>query len=143
MFNLTIPGLESIDAAARKLLESFPERRVFAFRGEMGVGKTTFIKALCRALDVRDITSSPSFGLIHEYMTEGGSSVYHFDLYRIESVEEVFDIGYEEYVYSGQYCFLEWPELVEPILPDDTLHLLIRTIEGGARELIEIGKGPS
>jgi tRNA threonylcarbamoyladenosine biosynthesis protein TsaE len=138
MFRLEIPSPENLDSAARKLLDAFPESRIFAFYGEMGAGKTTFIKALCRILRVRDVTSSPSFGLIHEYISESGDSVYHFDFYRIETLEELFDIGYEEYIYSGDYCFLEWPELVEAILPADTVKLVLISDDGGTRELQEL-----
>lgn len=139
MFSLKIPSPESLDDAARRLLDAYPDSRIFAFYGEMGAGKTTFIKALCRVLQVSDVTSSPSFGLIHEYGYETGESVYHFDFYRIESVEEVFDIGYEEYMYSGKYCFLEWPEQVEAILPEETVCLSLIVGEGGTRELRELG----
>ena len=135
MFPLKIPSPDSLEDAARRLLEAFPDNRVFAFYGEMGAGKTTFIKALCRVLQVSDGTSSQSFGLIHEYLSEGGGPVYHFDFYRIESIEEVFDIGYEEYMYSGDYCFLEWPELIEPILPGDTIRISIKICEAEEREL--------
>ena len=139
MFRFEIPSPDSLDDAARSLLDAFPGSRIFAFYGEMGAGKTTIIKALCRALKVNDVTSSPSFGLIHEYGDETGDSVYHFDFYRIESLEEVFDIGYEEYMYSGKYCFLEWPELVEAILPENSVRLSLKIGEGGMRELRERG----
>ena len=139
MFRLKIQSPEALDGAARQLLDAYPDNRIFAFYGEMGAGKTTFIKALCRVLQVMDVTSSPSFGLIHEYRSERGDSVYHFDFYRIETVEEVFDIGYEDYLYSGDYCFMEWPEQVESILPDDTVRIALNSGEGGARELCEIG----
>jgi tRNA threonylcarbamoyladenosine biosynthesis protein TsaE len=138
MFHQKILSSESLDDIARQLLDAFPDKRIFAFYGEMGAGKTTFIKALCRALHVSDVTSSPSFGLIHEYHTGEGNSVFHFDFYRIETVEEVFDIGYEEYMFSGDYCFLEWPEMVESILPEDTVRLAISVAEGGIRELQEL-----
>ena len=105
MISISIPDLASIDDAARKLINSYPDSRIFAFYGEMGAGKTTLIKAICRVLQVTDITSSPSFGLIYEYQTSGSDSVYHFDFYRIEHLEEAYDIGYEEYIESGQYCF--------------------------------------
>ena len=135
MFRLKIQSPAVLETAARQLLKSFPENRVFAFYGEMGVGKTTLIKALCRVLEVTDTTSSPSFGLIHEYRLEQGGSVYHFDFYRIETVEEVYDIGFEEYLYSGDYCFMEWPEKVESILPEDTVRIVLNTGDDGARHL--------
>ena len=139
MFHQQINSIESLDKSARQLLDAFPDNRIFAFYGEMGAGKTTFIKALCRALQVKDITSSPSFGLIHEYVSETGESVYHFDFYRIETVEEIFDIGYEEYMFSGEYCFMEWPEMVETILPEETVRIAIEVVNRGERELRELG----
>jgi tRNA threonylcarbamoyladenosine biosynthesis protein TsaE len=135
MFRLEIQSPDALDDAARELLDAFPRNRVFAFYGEMGVGKTTFIKALCRNLGVGEVTSSPSFGLIHENRTDRGESVYHFDFYRIRTLEEAFDIGYEEYMYSGDYCFLEWPELAEALLPADTVRLAMSSGRNGAREL--------
>jgi len=138
MFHQHINSIESLDRSARQLLDAFPDNRIFAFYGEMGAGKTTFIKALCRVLHVTDITSSPSFGLIHEYASEKGESVYHFDFYRIERVEEIFDIGYEEYMFSGEYCFLEWPEMVETILPEETVRIALTVTDGGVRELKEL-----
>ncbi len=138
MFRLKIPSENVLEDAARKLLDEFPGKRIFAFYGEMGAGKTTFIKAMCRILQVSDLASSPSFGLIHEYRSDDGDSVYHFDFYRIETIEEVYDIGYEEYMYSGDYCFLEWPEIIESILPEDTVRISLSTGIEGERELREL-----
>ena len=135
MFRISIPDLASIDDAARELLNAIPDRRIFAFYGEMGAGKTTFIKALCRVLKVSDLTSSPSFGLIHEYRADGGDSVYHFDFYRIEKVEEVFDIGYEEYIYSGYYCFIEWPEKIMSVLPPETVKISMHVADNDGRTM--------
>jgi tRNA threonylcarbamoyladenosine biosynthesis protein TsaE len=119
--------------AAEKLLASFPAARVFAFYGEMGAGKTTFIKAICERIGVTDIVQSPTFSIINQYKTGDGNSVYHFDFYRIKKLEEVFDIGYEEYIYSGEYCLLEWPEMIEHLLPEESVKVrisgdLLRTI---------------
>jgi len=116
---------EDLPEVARALLQQFPESRVFAFRGEMGAGKTTFIKAICRELGVEDEALSPTFAIINEYHTRDGVPVYHFDFYRIRKTEEVFDIGYEDYLFSGHYCFLEWPDLVEDLLPEGTIHVSI------------------
>jgi tRNA threonylcarbamoyladenosine biosynthesis protein TsaE len=121
--------------AARQLLDAFPSHRVFALYGSMGAGKTTFIKALCRELGVGDIVQSPSFSIINEYLTATGEPIYHFDFYRIRDISEVFDIGYESYFYSGQYCFLEWPEKIGRLLPDSTIRL---RISGEDERLIEV-----
>jgi tRNA threonylcarbamoyladenosine biosynthesis protein TsaE len=111
--------------AAEKLLASHPGRRVFAFYGKMGAGKTTFIKAISSVLGAVDVVQSPSFAIINEYKTSTGDSIFHFDFYRIRKIGEVFDIGYEEYIYSGAYCFIEWPELVEELLPADVVKVWI------------------
>lgn len=110
-----LPGI------ARQLIAAYPKNRVFAFYGELGAGKTTFIKAICRELGVRDMVQSPTFAIISEYKRDFGDPVFHFDFYRINKLEEAFDIGYEEYFYSGYYCFIEWPERVEGLLPDDVV----------------------
>ena len=120
--------------AAVELLRLNPLSRIFAFYGKMGTGKTTFIKALCHQLRVIDVVQSPTFSIINEYKTAQGNSLYHFDFYRITKTEEVFDIGYEEYFYSGDFCFIEWPELIEALLPENTIRVTItgdneRTIE--------------
>jgi len=122
---LIIKSESELPEAAKSLLRAHPDARVFAFYGQMGAGKTTFIKAICRELDVPDIVQSPTFALINEYITSGGESVYHFDFYRIKKTEEAFDIGYEDYVYSGRYCLIEWPELVDGLLPEDAVKVWI------------------
>ena len=121
--------------AAKKLLETFPDARVFAFYGSMGVGKTTFIKAICQVIGVMDIVQSPSFSIINEYKTGTGESIYHFDFYRIRNITEVFDIGYEDYLYSGFYCFLEWPEIIESLLPEQAIRI---RITGERERVIEL-----
>ncbi|KPL10135.1 MAG: tRNA threonylcarbamoyladenosine biosynthesis protein TsaE [Bacteroides sp. SM23_62] len=133
MLRISIPDLASIDDAARKLIDTLPDKRIFAFYGEMGAGKTTLIKALCRVLKVTDVTSSPSFGLIYEYRTTGSDSVYHFDFYRIEHLEEAYDIGYEEYIESGRYCFIEWPGKVASVLPPETVNVSLHVAENNER----------
>ena len=100
----------------------------------MGAGKTTFIKAICHYLGAVDIVQSPSFAIINEYRTKQGESVFHFDFYRIRKIEEAFDIGYEDYFYSGSYCFIEWPELIEELLPEETVKVYI---SGDTSRLIE------
>lgn len=135
MLLISIPDLSSIDDAARELIDNLPEKRIFAFYGEMGAGKTTLIKALCRVLQVTDVTSSPSFGLIYEYRTRGNDSVYHFDFYRIEHLEEAYDIGYEEYIDSGQYCFIEWPEKVASLLPPETVNVNLQIVGNNERTM--------
>jgi len=120
--------------AAKQLVEAYPGSRVFALYGQMGAGKTTFIKAICHELGVTDVVQSPTFSIINEYKTTQGESIFHFDFYRIKKLEEVFDIGYEDYLYSGSYCFLEWPELIESLLPEDTIRV---RINGHEERLIE------
>lgn len=114
-----LPGI------AKKLLNLFPEKRIFIFKGELGAGKTTLIKALCKELKVVGLTNSPSFSIVNEYPTEAGDLVYHFDFYRIKNIAEIFDIGYEEYFYSGHYCFIEWPEVAEQIIPTPAVEVEI------------------
>lgn len=135
MLLIRIPDLSSIDDAARELIDTLPDKRIFAFYGEMGAGKTTLIKALCRVLQVTDVTSSPSFGLIYEYRTRGNDSVYHFDFYRIEHLEEAYDIGYEEYIDSGQYCFIEWPDKVASLLPPETVNVNLQIVGNNERTM--------
>jgi tRNA threonylcarbamoyladenosine biosynthesis protein TsaE len=120
--------------AARELIRSYPDSRVFAFYGQMGAGKTTFIKVICHCLGAVDIVQSPSFSIINEYLTQQGESVFHFDFYRLKKIEEAFDIGYEDYFYSGSYCFIEWPELIEELLPEDTVKV---SISGDSERTIE------
>jgi tRNA threonylcarbamoyladenosine biosynthesis protein TsaE len=132
--HLLCPTETDLLPAAEKLLKEYPSSRVFALYGRMGAGKTTLIRAICSCLGTVDVVQSPSFSIINEYKTLTGESVFHFDFYRIKKVEEAFDIGYEDYFYSGSYCFIEWPELIEPLLPPDTVNVTIsgdtvRTVE--------------
>lgn len=113
-----IDNLEQLPRLASDLLEEFREERFFAFFGKMGVGKTTLIKALCDQLGVKEVVCSPTFAIINEYTSGEGEPVYHFDFYRLKSAEEAYDIGYEEYFYSGMYCFTEWTEKIEQLLPE-------------------------
>lgn len=122
---ILIKDKRSLHSAAKKFLENTRGSRIFAFYGSMGAGKTTFIKAVCNALGTDDIVSSPTFTLINEYISDKGEPIYHIDFYRIKKQEEVFDFGIEEYLSSGSYCFMEWPELVEEILPSETVKVII------------------
>ena len=131
---IRIPDLNSIDAAAAQFVEHMGDRRIFAFYGKMGAGKTTFIRAVCRKLGVEEEVTSPSFAIVNEYRSEtSGRSIFHFDFYRIKKVEEVYDLGYEDYFYGGGLNFLEWPELVEPLLPDETVRVEISEDADGGR----------
>jgi tRNA threonylcarbamoyladenosine biosynthesis protein TsaE len=131
MISLVIKDIEHIREAAREFIENMGESRVFAFYGKMGAGKTTFVKAVCEELGVEDVITSPTFAIINEY--EGDETIYHFDFYRIKKLEEVYDMGYEDYFYSGALCFIEWPELIEEILPDDAVRVSITEQADGSR----------
>ncbi len=135
MGKIVFNTLNDIEAAATKFMEQTINSRQFAFYGEMGAGKTTFIKQLCKLLKTTDVVTSPTFSLINEYHTETENLIFHFDFYRIKNIEEVFNIGYEDYFYSNHYCFVEWPELVEDLLPDTMLRVKIRVMENGSREI--------
>ncbi|MFP4469170.1 MAG: tRNA (adenosine(37)-N6)-threonylcarbamoyltransferase complex ATPase subunit type 1 TsaE [Bacteroidota bacterium] len=118
---------------ADKLLETWPDMRIFAFFGAMGAGKTTFIKQLAHKLEVKDNVSSPTFAIINEYLTASGERVYHFDFYRIKKPQEALDLGYEDYFYSGNFCLIEWPEIIEDLLPEETVRVRIETDEDSGR----------
>lgn len=132
---IRISDLEKLPEKAALFLSSIGERPVVAFSGEMGAGKTTFIQALCLSLGVPQDVNSPTFSLVNEYFTTSGESVFHFDLYRIEDPDELFDLGYEEYFFSGKRCFIEWPEKASHLIPDDALMVHIEVREDGSREL--------
>lgn len=134
MKKYSLHSLADLGKVVPQFLADFSSSRIFAFHGELGAGKTTFIKAICAELGVKDAMSSPSFSLVNEYHDKNGNSIYHFDLYRLKSPEEAFEIGMEEYLYSSNYCFIEWPERAEEILPEETVHVTIRTI-GETREI--------
>lgn len=134
--NITIKSLENIDEAATEFVKAMGDNTVFAFRGEMGAGKTTFIKAICEKLGVSDTINSPTFAIVNEYRSDSGELIYHFDFYRINKVEEAFDFGYEDYFYSGSLCFIEWPELIENLLPADTVNVSIKVLEDGSRSVV-------
>ncbi|WP_311562762.1 tRNA (adenosine(37)-N6)-threonylcarbamoyltransferase complex ATPase subunit type 1 TsaE [Prevotella histicola] len=132
---ITIKSLDTIQEAAKEFINRMGEGKVFAFYGKMGAGKTTFIKAFCETLGVKDVITSPTFSLINEYTDGKGNSIYHFDFYRIKKLEEVYDMGYEDYFYSGNLCLLEWPELIEEILPENVIKVTIEEQADGTRKL--------
>ena len=146
---IEIKSTEQLADAARTFISNIGERRIFAFYGKMGAGKTTFIKAICTELGVEDVITSPTFAIVNEYEIAPKASsslsnhqpavptqsVYHFDFYRIKRLEEVYDMGYEEYFYSGALCFIEWPELIEQLLPEDTVRVRIEQLPDDSRKV--------
>jgi tRNA threonylcarbamoyladenosine biosynthesis protein TsaE len=126
--------LENIDAAASEFIKLMGDNTIFAFKGSMGAGKTTFIKAVCKQFDVNDVINSPTFSIINEYLSnKTGKSMYHFDFYRIKNIEEALHIGTEDYFYSGALCFIEWPEKIEELLPDNTVFINIEQKDDNTR----------
>lgn len=133
---IEIPSLDNIRTAAREFIRATDIHRVFAFYGKMGAGKTTFIKAICEELGVRDVVNSPTFAIVNEYHSELlDGPVYHFDFYRIKRMEEAFDIGTDDYFYSGAPCFIEWPELIEGILPEEAVKVELEEMPDGTRQV--------
>ena len=130
---IKINTLEDLPNAAKQLLKLCAEKKIVAFYGAMGAGKTTFVKALCKQLGVTDNANSPTFSLVNEYHTSSGSTIFHFDFYRIKSINEAYDLGYEDYFYSNNYCFIEWPEKVEELLPEDVVKVSIIVEENDCR----------
>ena len=133
--DISINSLNEIGKAAQEFVAAMGDRKVFAFYGKMGAGKTTFIKAVCEELGVEDVINSPTFAIVNEYVDGKGDPIYHFDFYRIKNIQEVLDIGYEDYVYSGNVCFMEWPELIENLLPDDAVKVTIEEEMDGSRKV--------
>ena len=133
---IRVKSIDGIVEAAKAFVDAMGEKRVFAFYGKMGVGKTTFIKAVCEEMGVEDVINSPTFAIVNEYVDGRGEPVYHFDFYRIKEEQEVLDIGYEDYVYSGNVCFMEWPELIEGLLPADVVKVTIQEEEDGGRTIM-------
>jgi tRNA threonylcarbamoyladenosine biosynthesis protein TsaE len=123
--NIIIKEKGDLHKAAADFIKTFQGKRIFAFYGTMGAGKTTIIKKICESLGATDTVTSPTFTLVNEYRTKGGRPIYHIDFYRIRKAEEVFDFGIEEYFASGSYCFMEWPELIEEFLPEETIKVRI------------------
>ena len=132
---IKIESLDTIHEAAKLFINNIGNNKVFAFYGKMGVGKTTFTKAICEVLGVQDVITSPTFAIVNEYTDGNGDPIYHFDFYRIKKLEEVYDMGYEDYFYSNSLCFIEWPELIEELLPANAKKVTITTLEDGTREI--------
>ena len=130
---IKIDNIDCIDQAAREFLQALGDRTIVALYGQMGAGKTTFTKAVCEALGVTDVINSPTFAIVNEYMAGNGEPIYHFDFYRIKQLSEAYDIGCEDYFYSGHLCFIEWPELIEDILPLETVKATIEVAPDGSR----------
>ena len=131
---ISIKSLDSIHEAAREFIKNMGTGHVFAFYGKMGAGKTTFIKAVWEELGVDDLITSPTFAILNDYTSlKDDSHIFHFDFYRIKKLEEVYDMGYEDYFYSGSLCFIEWPELIEDILPGDAVKVTVTQNEDGGR----------
>ncbi|MEG0795780.1 MAG: tRNA (adenosine(37)-N6)-threonylcarbamoyltransferase complex ATPase subunit type 1 TsaE [Odoribacter sp.] len=131
----TINNLEEINDVAAKFLDYVGDKRIFALYGQMGVGKTTFVKAVASCLGVVDDVSSPTFAIINEYLTKKGESIYHFDFYRVNTISEALDFGYEEYFYGGHRCFIEWPEKVAELIPQEVVNCYFSEHPDGSREL--------
>ena len=127
--------IEHIREAAREFIQYIGDHRVFAFYGKMGAGKTTFVKAICEELGVEDVITSPTFAIINEYTQPDGDPLFHFDFYRIKKLEEVYDMGYEDYFYSDALCFIEWPELIEEVLPAEAVKVTITEKADGTRTI--------
>ena len=137
---IIIKDIAQIREAAQQFVEQIGDRSVFAFYGKMGAGKTTFIKAVCEELGVDDVITSPTFAIVNEYsltshLSPLTSKIYHFDFYRIKKLEEVYDMGFEDYFYSGDLCFIEWPELIEEVLPEDAVRVTIEALPDESRKI--------
>ena len=130
---IKINDLEHIREAARQFIDAMGDQHVFAFYGHMGAGKTTFIKAICEELGVDDVVTSPTFAIVNEYTAADGIPIYHFDFYRIKKLEEVYDMGYEDYFYGNGLCFIEWPEMMEELLPEGATKVQITENPDGTR----------
>ncbi|MCH2216116.1 MAG: tRNA (adenosine(37)-N6)-threonylcarbamoyltransferase complex ATPase subunit type 1 TsaE [Flavobacteriales bacterium] len=134
MITEKVSSLEELPALAQKIIDFAVEERIFAFYGKMGAGKTTLINQILKRLGVEDLGSSPTFSLVNEYLRRNGEAVYHFDFYRIQTIEEVYDMGYEDYFFNGEYCLIEWPEKIDELLPEDVLMIEIE-VEDGIRKV--------
>ena len=135
MLTLTIESIETIHDTARQFINGMGDRTVFAFNGKMGAGKTTFIKAICEVMGVKETVNSPTFSIVNEYEAADGRIIYHFDCYRISTTQEALDLGAEEYLYSGNLCFIEWSENMAPLLPDTLMNVDMKDLDNGRREV--------
>jgi len=135
MSELKINSLEDINSVAKEFLKLVGDKRIFAMHGAMGVGKTTFVKAICEEMGVEDTINSPTFAIVNEYHTAKEDIIYHFDFYRIDDVQEAYDFGYEDYFYSNAMCFIEWPEKIDSILPNNTVEVHFKEEADGARSI--------
>jgi len=132
---MKIKSLAEISDIAKEFISQMGDNKVFVFYGSMGAGKTTFIKAICEELEVEDVINSPTFAIINEYSTRSGDQIFHFDFYRINKIEEAYDFGYEDYFYSGNLCFVEWPEKIKELIPPDAVEVHITENMNGEREI--------
>ena len=135
MIEIKLNSLDEINSVARTFLKEIGDNKLIAFYGHMGAGKTTFIKALCEELGVEDVVNSPTFAIVNEYTDAQGEAVYHFDFYRIKKLAELYDLGFDNYLDSGCFCLMEWPELVEELLPEETLRITLIEQPDGSRML--------
>jgi tRNA threonylcarbamoyladenosine biosynthesis protein TsaE len=135
MLHLVINSLEELSEASKQLKDTFPNATFFAFYGEMGAGKTTFIKEFCKTLGLNDAVNSPTYSIVNQYDLANGKKIFHFDFYRLKNINEAFDMGAEEYFYSGNYCLVEWPEKVAELLPDNLVKVTISAMPGEQRML--------
>lgn len=134
---ITVNGLPDLENAAMQVINKVGKQKIIALYGQMGAGKTTLVKQICKALNVVDVVNSPTFSLVNEYLQPNGEPIYHFDFYRINKIEEAYDFGYEEYFFSGHLCLIEWPEIIEELIPQDAVKLLIKVVDENKR-VIEI-----
>lgn len=130
MASLKINNLTELPSVAKELIKAFGPQKIIAFKGEMGAGKTTLIKAICEELGVQQTISSPTFSIVNEYLSSTGKKIYHFDFYRINRISEAYDMGYEEYFFSDAYCFVEWPEKIAELMPEEVLAVNISVKDG-------------
>lgn len=138
---IALENIEDTKRGAREFIDAMGANRIFAFRGEMGAGKTTFISEVCRQLGVRDVANSPSFSIVNEYVAEpSGDIIYHFDFYRLDSPQEALEVGIDDYFYSGRLCLIEWPEMIGNLLPEEAVEVKIREELPSGRRIIEIAE---